>query len=42
MSKNDKLQSVGIYCRLSKDDGAETESASISTQKAILTDYVKK
>ena len=29
-------------CRLSKDDGTENESASIATQKSILTDYVKK
>ena len=33
---------VGIYCRLSKDDGTDNESASIATQKSILTDYVKK
>ena len=37
-----KIYSVGIYCRLSKDDGTEIESASIVTQKSILTDYVKK
>ena len=37
-----KIYSVGIYCRLSKDDGTENESASIATQKSILTDYVKK
>ena len=30
-----KIYLVGIYCRLSKDDG-------IATQKSILTDYVKK
>jgi len=36
-----KIYNVGIYCRLSKDDGNDSESASISTQKAILTDYVK-
>ena len=29
-------------CRLSKDDGTDNESASIATQKSILTDYVKK
>ena len=33
---------VGVYCRLSKDDGTDNESASIATQKSILTDYVKK
>lgn len=30
---------VGIYCRLSKDDANLGESSSISTQKAMLTDY---
>ena len=33
---------VGVYCRLSKDDGTDNESASIATQKSILMDYVKK
>ena len=37
-----KIYEVGIYCRLSKDDGTDTESASIATQKSILTDYVKR
>ena len=37
-----KIDLVGIYCRLSKDDGTDNESASIATQKSILTDYVKK
>ena len=37
-----KVYEVGIYCRLSKDDGTDNESASIATQKSILTDYVKK
>jgi DNA invertase Pin-like site-specific DNA recombinase len=42
MQNQDKIYSAGIYCRLSKDDGgAEGESASISTQKAILTAYVR-
>ena len=41
MRNADKIYNVGIYCRLSKDDGLNSESASISTQKAILTDYVK-
>ena len=36
-----KIYEVGIYCRLSKDDGTDNESASIATQKSILTDYVK-
>ena len=37
-----KIYEVGMYCRLSKDDGTDNESASIATQKSILTDYVKK
>lgn len=41
MEKQNKIYHVGIYCRLSKDDGADNESASISTQKAILSNYVK-
>ncbi len=36
---NDKK--VAIYCRLSKDDGTNTESMSIGTQKQMLADYVK-
>lgn len=31
--------SVGIYCRLSKDDEQSGESVSIGTQRSILTDY---
>lgn len=30
-----KIYEVGIYCRLSKDDGTENESASIATQENI-------
>jgi Site-specific recombinases, DNA invertase Pin homologs len=37
----EKQYKVGIYCRLSKDDGTNVESASIATQKTILTDYVR-
>lgn len=36
-----RIYDVGIYCRLSKDDGTNNESASIATQKSILTEYVK-
>lgn len=32
---------VGVYCRLSKADGDETESASIANQRAMLTGYCK-
>ena len=33
---------VGIYGRLSKEDGNSSESTSIENQKQILTDYVEK
>ena len=36
-----RILRVGIYCRLSKDDGSDSESASIATQKTILSEYVK-
>ena len=36
-----KQYKVALYCRLSKDDGTNAESASIATQKEILTQYVK-
>ena len=37
-----KPMECGLYCRLSKEDeNADSESVSIATQKAILTDYVK-
>ena len=32
---------VGIYCRLSKDDELQDESASICNQRDYLTDYCK-
>ena len=32
---------VGIYCRLSRDDEAMSESSSITTQKEMLTKYVQ-
>ena len=34
---NDKI--TALYCRLSKDDGTNNESMSISTQKTMLKDY---
>lgn len=37
--KNDKR--VAVYCRLSKDDGTNSESMSIGTQKQMLGDYAK-
>ena len=39
--KKDKNYRVGIYCRLSQEDGNE-ESQSIKTQKDIILDYVTK
>ena len=36
---NDKI--TALYCRLSKDDGTNNESMSISTQKTMLKDYTK-
>lgn len=38
---NHQMQTVGIYCRLSKDDNTGVESNSITNQKLYLTDYVK-
>ncbi len=37
---NDKI--TALYCRLSKDDGTNNESMSISTQKTMLKDYAKR
>ena len=36
-----KEYSTGIYARLSKDDGTNTESTSIGTQKEMLTKYAQ-
>ena len=36
-----KTYNTAIYCRLSKDDGKIAESSSISTQREMLTQYVK-
>jgi DNA invertase Pin-like site-specific DNA recombinase len=41
MQKPNKTYNAAIYCRLSKEDGDKEESASIDTQKAILTEHVK-
>lgn len=37
-----QFYSVAIYCRLSVDDGNNLESMSIASQKAMLTEYIKK
>ena len=39
---DNKIYNVGIYTRLSKEDGTPEESVSIETQKNYLIDYVKK
>ena len=36
-----KQYNVGIYCRLSKDDGKTAESCSIETQRNMLTRHVR-
>lgn len=36
---NDEGKITALYCRLSRDDGGDSESNSISNQKAILTKY---
>ena len=35
------IYNVGLYCRLSLDDGNVSESGSIQTQKIILSKYAK-
>ena len=37
---NDKI--TALYCGLSKDDGTNNESMSISTRKTMLKDYAKR
>lgn len=39
--KNEQVYQVGVYCRLSQDDGRE-ESQSIIQQKEILVEYVQR
>lgn len=36
------MEHVAIYCRLSKEDGDDTESNSIKTQKLIIENYCKR
>ncbi len=38
---NHQIQTVGIYCRLSKDDNTGVESNSITNQRLYLSDFVK-
>jgi len=39
--KGQQAYRVGAYCRLSRDDEGKSESASISTQKAMITKYAQ-
>ena len=41
MLSENKVYKVGIYTRLSKEDGSSDESNSIETQKLYLTNFVK-
>lgn len=41
MMLSHQIQTVGIYCRLSKDDNTGIESNSITSQRLHLSDYVK-
>ena len=38
-SKNNAFGTAALYCRLSRDDNMDTESNSISNQKAMLESY---
>ena len=38
---NSSVYKVGLYCRLSLDDGSSNESGSITTQKMMLEKYCK-
>lgn len=40
LKNENKIYNTAIYCRLSKDDGTNSESSSITTQKEMLTNYV--
>ena len=39
MEKDKKV--TALYCRLSKDDGSNSESLSIRTQKSMLMEYLR-
>ena len=41
-TKKQSVHNIAIYLRLSKDDGDREESESISNQRAIILDYIKK
>ena len=39
--KQDNIGITALYCRLSRDDGAEGDSNSVANQKSMLTKYAK-
>ena len=39
--KNNPIGITALYCRLSRDDGADSDSNSISNQKRMLSKYAK-
>lgn len=39
--KQDNIGITALYCRLSRDDGAEGDSNSVANQKRMLTKYAK-
>lgn len=39
--KSEKIGITALYCRLSRDDGAEGDSNSVANQKKMLTKYAK-
>ncbi len=39
--KNNQTGITALYCRLSRDDGAEGDSNSIANQKKLLAKYAK-
>ena len=40
--KKEQLGLTALYCRLSRDDGAEGDSNSVANQKRLLQKYAKK
>lgn len=42
MLNKQAIYNVGVYLRLSKDDGDDAESESITNQRKIINDYIKK
>ena len=42
MSNKQVIYNVGVYLRLSKDDGDDIESESVTNQRKIINDYIKK